>query len=89
MTRRIHRISYIFLCALPFLDLVLLGLRPLRVPGVHQTIGGVLFATIAVAAWFLGASAIGSSAAALRKLALAGVLLIVPMSLRVQSSCCS
>ena len=81
MDRTARRISYVFLCALPFLDLVLLSARPLRVPGLHQTIGGLLFAAIAVAAWILGASAIGSSAAAPRKSALAGALLIVPFAI--------
>lgn len=81
MNRTARLISYVFLCALPFLDLVLLGMRPLRVPGVHQAIGGFLFAAIAVAAWILGASAIGSAADAPRKGALAGALLIVPFAI--------
>jgi hypothetical protein len=81
MNRRARRISYVFLCTLPFLDLAVLGTRALRVAGVYQIIGGVLFASIAIAAWILGAPAIGSSAAATRKLALAGVLLIVPWAI--------
>ena len=76
-----RRISYVFLCALPFLDIALLGARPLRVPGLYQSIGAVLFAAIAVAAWILGVSAIGSAAAAPRKGALAGALLILPFAI--------
>jgi len=81
MSRTARRVSYAFLCAFPFLDFVLLGLRPLRVPGVHQAIGGFMFAAIAVAAWVLGATAIRASAAEQRKDALAGALLIVPFAI--------
>ena len=47
----VRRISYIFLCALPFLNLVIMGVRALRIPGVYQVVGGVLFAVILIAAW--------------------------------------
>ena len=50
MNRIARRISYIFLCTLPFLDLVVVGVRALRIPGVYQGIGGVLFAVIVIAA---------------------------------------
>ena len=76
-----RRISYVFLCALPFLDIALLGARPLRVSGLYQSIGGVLFAAIAVAAWILGVSVIRSAAASARKSALAGALLILPWAI--------
>jgi hypothetical protein len=81
MRRRARRISYVFLCTLPFLDLVVGGTRALRVPGVYQTVGIVLFAAIAIAVWMLGTAVIGSGAAARRTLALAGVLLIAPWAL--------
>ena len=63
MDRTARRISYVFLCTLPFLDLVFVGVRALRIPGVYQAIGGVLFAVIVIAAWILGARVIGSGAA--------------------------
>jgi hypothetical protein len=81
MNRTARRVSYAFLCVLPFLDLVLLGLRPLRAPGLYQALGGILFAAIAVAAWTLGVSAIASATGAPRKGALAGALLILPVAI--------
>ena len=75
--RTTRRISYTFLCTLPFLDLVVVGVRALRIPGVYQVVGGVLFAVIVLAAWTLGPRAIGFGASGGR-LALAGTLLIVP-----------
>ena len=81
MNRTARRISYIFLCALPFLDLVVVGVRAFRIAGVYQAIGGVLFAAILSAAWILGARVIGSGAAGARRLGLAGALLIVPWAI--------
>ena len=81
MSRQAQRASYVFLCSLPFLDLVLLGARPLRIPVVHEVVGGILFAAIATTAWILGASMIVSGAPAPRKIALAGALLIVPFAI--------
>jgi hypothetical protein len=43
MNRTARRIGYIFLCTLPFLDIALVGVRALRIPGIYQTIGGVLY----------------------------------------------
>jgi hypothetical protein len=77
----VRRISYIFLCALPFLDLVIVGVRALRIPGVYQVIGGVLFAVILIAVWILGAGVFASAAAGKRRLALAGSLLIAPWAI--------
>ena len=59
MNRTARRISYILLCTLPFLDIVVVGVRAFRMPGVYQAIGGVLFAAILSAAWILGARVIG------------------------------
>ena len=75
-----RRISYIFLCTLPFLFLVVGGVRALRIPGVYQGIGGGLFAVTLIAAWMLGARVIASGAAGGRRLALAGALLVVPFA---------
>jgi hypothetical protein len=76
-----RRISYIFLCAVPFLDLVVVGVRALRIPGVYQAVGGALFAVILIAAWVLGARVIASAAAEKRRLALAGILLVAPWAI--------
>ena len=78
MDRTGRRVSYVFLCAFPFLNLLVAGLRPLRIPGVYQTIGGVWFATVLIAGWTLGARVIASPAAGNRRMALAGCLLVAP-----------
>lgn len=81
MNRTARRISYIFLCTLPFIDLAVAGVRALRIPGVHQAVGAFLFAAIVIAAWVLGARVIGSTATERRLLALAGALLIAPWAM--------
>lgn len=80
MNTTARRMSYIFLCSLPFLFLVVGGVRFLRIPGVYQSIGGVLFAVILTAAWILGARVIASGGEERRRLALAGVLLVAPFA---------
>ena len=40
MSQGLRRISYFFLCALPFLDLAVVAARPLRSPGVYQVPAG-------------------------------------------------
>jgi hypothetical protein len=81
MNNTARRISYIFLCAFPFLVLFLAAVRVLRIPGVYHVIGGAVFAAIAVAAWILGARMMGSAGAEGRRLSLAGVLLIAPWAI--------
>ena len=74
-----RRLSYVFLCMVPVLAIIVAAVRALRVPGVYQAIGGLLFAAIVIAAWILGARAIRSGAEGEQRLALAGVFLIVPL----------
>ena len=81
MNRTARRMSYIFLCALPFLAAAVVGVRALRIAGAYQAIGVILFAVIVIAAWILGARMIGSGGAAARRLALAGALLILPWAI--------
>jgi hypothetical protein len=50
----VRRVSYVFLCIVPFLSFVVVGVRAFRVPGVYQAVGVAYFATIAIAAWTLG-----------------------------------
>ena len=80
MKQNIRRMSYFFLCVLPFLVFVVAVARPLRIAGVHQAIGGLLFILVAIAAWSVGARVI-LKAAGPRKLALAGVLFILPWAI--------
>ena len=49
----VRRVSYVFLCIVPFLCFVVVGVRGFRVPGVYQAVGVAYFAAIAVAAIML------------------------------------
>ena|SRR5882762_7109255 len=75
-----RRVSYVFLCSVPFLLFPLVGVRALRIPGVYQTIGAVVFAGIVGAAWLLGVRAIKGPEGR-QRLALAGTFLLVPSTL--------
>src|SRR5262245_54125233 len=77
----VHRISYIFLCALPFVAVVFAAARPLRTAGLSQILGVVLFAAIAVAAWLVGPRMVDLREEGRGKQALAGLLLIVPWAI--------
>jgi hypothetical protein len=76
-----RRLSYVFLCATPFLVIIAAALRALRIPGVYHVIGGVLFAAICIAAWTLGARAIRADVQGLRQLGLSGALLVTPFTI--------
>jgi hypothetical protein len=76
-----RRVSYVFLCVVPFLNFAVVGVRAFRVPGVYQAVGIAYFAAIAIAAWTLGARAIRADAQDRRLLGLAGTLLITPFAL--------
>ena len=75
-----RRLSYLFLCATPFLVIGVAAVRALRIPGVYQGVGAVLFVAIASAAWTLGARAIRADAQSRRQLSIAGALLIAPFA---------
>ena len=81
MNQGVRRTGYIFLCALPFVALVLASVRPLRSTAAHQVLGVVLFTAAMIAAWVVGARVIGLKEAGPRKFALAGFLLIVPFAI--------
>jgi hypothetical protein len=81
MTQGARRSGYVFLCALPFIDLVVAGARPLRITPVYQVIGVLLLAAISIAIWVVGARAIGRNVPGPRKVALAGLLLLLPWTL--------
>lgn len=76
-----RRVSHVFLCTVPVLAIGFAAPRALRVTGVYQTIGGLLFAAIVTAAWILGARAIRSGVESEQRLALAGALLLTPFTL--------
>jgi hypothetical protein len=77
----VRRVSYVFLCIVPFLCFVVVGVRALRVPGVYQAVGVAYFAAIAIAAWTLSAGAIRADVQGRRLLGLAGTLLVTPFAL--------
>jgi len=77
----VRRVSYVFLCIVPFLSFVVVGVRAFRVPGVYQAVGVAYFAAIAIAAWTLGARAIRADAQDRRLLGLAGTLLVTSFAL--------
>jgi hypothetical protein len=66
---------------LPLLNLIIAGMRPLRIPGIYTVTGCVLFVAIVIAAWILGMRLILSEAAETRRMALAGSLLIAPWAI--------
>ncbi len=76
-----RRVSYVFLCMVPILAIGVAAPRALRVSGVYQTVGGVLFAAIVIAAWILGARALRAGVEGKQRLALAGGLLLTPFAL--------
>src|SRR5437588_5601984 len=76
----VRRMSYVFLCIVPFLSFVVAGVRAFRIPGAYRAVGVAYFAAIAMAAWTLGARAIRADAQDRRLLGLAGTLLITPFA---------
>src|SRR6266852_3936542 len=77
----VRRVSYVFLCIVPFLSFVVGGVHAFRVPGVYRAVGVIYFAAIAIAAWTLGARAIRAGAQDRRLLGLAGTLLVTSFAL--------
>jgi hypothetical protein len=76
-----RRISYVFLCMVPVLAIGVAAPRALRVSGVYQTVGAVLFVAIVIAARILGARVFRAGAESNRRRALAGELLLTPFAL--------
>lgn len=76
-----RRVSYVFLCMVPVLAIIVAAPRALRVPGVYQAVGGLLFAVIVLAAWILGVRVIRTGGERQQRLALAGGFLLVPFAL--------
>jgi hypothetical protein len=77
----VRRVSYVFLCIVPFLTFVVAGVHAFRVPGVYQGVGVIYFAAIAIAAWILSAGALRADVQGRRLLGLVGVLLVTPFAL--------
>lgn len=76
-----QRLSFAFLCSGPFLAILLVAIRLLRVPVVHEAIGIAVFAMFAMAIRILGFRGITSQQPELRLAAIAAALLILPFAL--------
>lgn len=72
MSKKSRRFSYVFLCVFFLLAMGFAAARPLRVPGVYSVIGVVLFVSVVIAAWVLGARAIRTGTESEQRLAWAG-----------------
>lgn len=72
--------AFLFLCAVPFLDMILFGVRALRIPGIHQIAGLLYFSLVTAAAWSLGCRALKTGSDQAQRLALAGALLLAPFA---------
>lgn len=84
MTRReqpLRRASYWALCISPLLIAPLAGARGMRMDGVYQVVGVLLFATVALNAWWLSRPPTSSVQVSDSRLRLAGMLLLVPFAL--------
>jgi hypothetical protein len=73
-----RRVSYVFLCLVPFLAIPVIAIHALRVSGIYQTIGGILFVAILGAAWHVARHPISSGSESRQRQAIAGALLLVP-----------
>lgn len=76
-----RRIGFAFLCAVPFLNQVVVGVRAFHVDGIYQIAGVAYFSAIVWAMWVVGARGLFKGDAPVQRLALAGILLLVPTSL--------
>lgn len=76
-----RRASYWVLCTSPFLIAPLAAARGMRVDGLHQVVGALLFATVALSAWRLSRPPVGPAGPGDPRLRLAGMLLLVPFLL--------
>ncbi len=76
-----RRLSCVFLCAAPFLVIVLVGIRALRMPVVHEMMGGVFFVILAIAAWMLAGRGLKTQLPEVHLFAMAGMFLLLPFAL--------
>jgi hypothetical protein len=78
-TRR--RVSFMILSIAPLAAIVAAAIRPLRIPGVYQSLGAVLFTAIVATAWVLGLHSMKAGTTGQQRLALAGGCLVAPFAL--------
>lgn len=76
-----QRLSFVFLCSGPLLAILLVAIRLLRIPVVHEVIGLAVFAMFAIAIGILGFQGFTSQQLEFRLAAIAATLLILPFVL--------
>lgn len=76
-----QRLSFVFLCSGPLLAILLVAIRLLRIPVVHEVIGLAVFAMFAIAIGILGFQGFTSQQLEFRLAAIAATLLILPFAL--------
>jgi len=79
--RGVEKLSFIVLCALPFVAIALAAARPLHDLSGHDVIGGLVFAVALACAWRLVGPMARRDRSAPRTLGLAGVFLVAPWAL--------
>lgn len=72
---------FICLCAAPFVAVILGATRGLRISGVYQPVGILVFIAIGASAWFFGLNRILSERQDCQRLAASGGLLLTPFAL--------
>lgn len=76
-----RRVSFYFLSLAPFLTMGVVMARPLRVPGVYQSVGVLLCLAIVAAVWTLGLRGLRATSQNEQQVALAGALWVAPFVL--------
>lgn len=80
LAKSLRRASYWVLCMSPLLIAPLTGARSMRIDGIYQVVGAVLFATVALSAWRLSRPLPGQVQVCDPRLQLAGILLLAPFA---------
>lgn len=80
MESNARRVSFLCLCAAPFLLFGLAAPRYLREVGAHHAVGAVAFVAVVLAAWVLGLRALRGGGEDARRQAVAGGLLCAPFA---------
>ena len=81
LAQPLRRASYWTLCMSPMLIAPLTGARSMRIDGIYQVVGVLLFATVALSAWRLARPLTSAVPVSDPRLRLAGSLLLAPFAL--------
>lgn len=81
LSQHFRRASYWTLCMSPMLIVPLTGVRSMRIDGIYQVVGALLFATLVLSAWMLSRPLTTPVQVCDPRLRLAGSLLLAPFAL--------